>query len=232
MTSQAEAKIFLSKQRGCSQTDWHRSYHTFNFGSYFSEHKKTFNNIRTLNDDTLKGSSTVKHQAQEDIVVMLVPLVGALEYKNSLGTQGSFDVGQSLIFPALKGTEFEISNPYNNELINYLHLELATNKDQNDTHTVVEFDLNTHENKLISFFAVDQEKNPPDASFHLGKFNGRAEGTHSVKHPSQGIFVFIIEGAFEVQNRLLQPRDGLALWNTDQIEFEALSNDAIILLVE
>lgn len=46
----------------------------------------------------------------------------------------------------------------------------------------------------------------------------------------------MIEGAFEFQNRLLETRDSVALWNEDnealQIEFEALSNDAINLIVE
>jgi hypothetical protein len=67
---------------------------------------------------------------------------------------------------------------------------------------------------------------------HIGKFDGRKEGTHIVTDAGKGIFVFVIEGAFEVQNRLLQLRDGLALWNTASIEFEALSNDAILLLLE
>jgi hypothetical protein len=51
-----------------------------------------------------------------------------------------------------------------------------------------------------------------------------------------GVFGFVIEGAFEFQNRLLETRDSIALWNEDnetlQIEFEALSNDAIILIAE
>ena len=44
--------------------------------------------------------------------------------------------------------------------------------------------------------------------------------------------VFVIHGAFEVENRLLESRDGLAIWNTDRIELEALSNEAILLLLE
>ena len=44
--------------------------------------------------------------------------------------------------------------------------------------------------------------------------------------------MFVIEGAFEVQGTLLHARDGLALWGTDKLEKEALSNDAIILLIE
>jgi len=37
---------------------------------------------------------------------------------------------------------------------------------------------------------------------------------------------------FEAEGRLLHERDGLALWDTVEIEMEALSNDAIILLIE
>jgi len=41
-----------------------------------------------------------------------------------------------------------------------------------------------------------------------------------------------LEGAFEVEGRLLHARDGLALWETEKVELEALSNDAIILVME
>ena len=47
-----------------------------------------------------------------------------------------------------------------------------------------------------------------------------------------GAFVFVIEGAFEVQGTLLHERDGLALWKTEEVEMEALSNEAIILVIE
>lgn len=43
---------------------------------------------------------------------------------------------------------------------------------------------------------------------------------------------FVLQGTFEVENRLLEAKDGLALWNTANIELEALSNEAILLLLE
>ena len=61
---------------------------------------------------------------------------------------------------------------------------------------------------------------------------GREDGVYSLKNPQNGVFVFVIEGAFEVQNRLLEPRDGLAISAVEAIEFEALSNNAIILFLE
>lgn len=42
----------------------------------------------------------------------------------------------------------------------------------------------------------------------------------------------MIEGVFEVQGTLLHARDGLAIWEAEEVEMEALSNDAIIFLIE
>ena len=42
----------------------------------------------------------------------------------------------------------------------------------------------------------------------------------------------MIAGAFEAEGRLLYERDGLALFDTNKIEMEALSNDAMMLLIE
>jgi redox-sensitive bicupin YhaK (pirin superfamily) len=67
----------------------------------------------------------------------------------------------------------------------------------------------------------------------IGQFRGRQEARYQLSHKTHGLFVFVIEGAFEVQGRLLHPRDGLAFWNVaEPAELEALSNDAIILLME
>ena len=49
---------------------------------------------------------------------------------------------------------------------------------------------------------------------------------------TKGVFVFVIDGAFEVSNRLLQARDGLAITKASQVEFESLSNEAIIMFIE
>jgi hypothetical protein len=66
----------------------------------------------------------------------------------------------------------------------------------------------------------------------IGKLDGRAELTYELSNPNNNAFVFVLEGAFEVQYRLLESKGGLALWNTRQVELEALSDSAIILVLE
>ena len=229
MLSQADATIYLANQRGCSQEEWHRSYHTFNFGSYFNESRKSFANLQVVNDDALKGGSTITFDVKENTLILLLPLVGAFDFQNQY-EQGSVEVGQCYHFFATKNSSFEIINPYESELINFLQIWLTTESPKHLTAThKIDFDLNLHKNQLIALSSTGINKN---AIAFIGKFDGRQEGIISIQHPDKGAFVFIIEGAFEVQNRLLQPRDGLAIWNTSEIEFEALSNDAIILIVE
>lgn len=44
--------------------------------------------------------------------------------------------------------------------------------------------------------------------------------------------MFVLQGVFEVASRLLHAKDGLALRGFEEAAFEALSNEAILLLIE
>ena len=66
----------------------------------------------------------------------------------------------------------------------------------------------------------------------VGKFSGRGEVIYQRRGYDTGIFVFVMQGTFEAAGRLLHERDGLAIWDVDKIEMEALSNDALVCLVE
>ena len=69
-------------------------------------------------------------------------------------------------------------------------------------------------------------------AFFIGQYGGREEDEYVLKNFSNSVFVFVVEGAFEVANRLLETRDGMALSRIETVEFEALSHDAILLLLE
>jgi hypothetical protein len=232
MLPKTEATIYLANQRGCSQNDWYRSYHTFNFGLYFNESKKPFGSLHALNDDTLKGGSTLKFESKEDSLILLLPVVGTLNYKNNLEI-GKVEVGQAYHFFAPKDSEFEIFNTYENELINFLQVRIAVySSEPKNNFGKSEFNFDADKNKLISLPSSGEDSIHNYTLTSIGKFDGRKEETYSLRNSDKGIFIFILEGAFEVENRLLQPRDGLALWNLKEIKFEALSNNAIILMIE
>ncbi|MCF0056829.1 pirin family protein [Dyadobacter sp. CY356] len=234
MITQTKGQIYLASQRGCSQLPWFRSFHTFNFGLYKEQNREPFGNLQVCNDDTLAGGKSFKMQLEVNTEVILIPVVGAIEYKNSWGETGILEAGQMQVFSAAAGMEYEISNPYETELVNFIQLFL-TNNDNSFIPKIQEINIDLgNRNQLFPLFS--QAKN--GVSIHqetygyIGKYTGRSEDLYQLKNSENGIFVFIIEGAFEVQNRLMEARDGLSLRNLDELQFEALSNDAIILILE
>lgn len=234
MITQTEGQIYLSSQRGCSQLSWFRSFHTFNFGLYQDQNREPFGNLQVFNDDTLAAGKSFKMQLEANTEVILLPIVGAVEYKNSLGETGILEAGLMQIFSATKGMEYEITNPYETELINFIQIFLTNNNNSFTPKTQeIDIDLETRNQLFTLFSPGGNGLTTNEKTFgYIGKYSGRSEYLYQLKNPENGIFVFIIEGAFEVQNRLMEARDGLSLRNLDELEFEALSNDAIILILE
>jgi hypothetical protein len=68
--------------------------------------------------------------------------------------------------------------------------------------------------------------------FFLAKFRGRQELTYKVRNKTNGIFIYEIDGTSEVHERLLLPGDALSIKGTDIIELEALTHEAIVLIME
>ncbi|SFD09026.1 hypothetical protein SAMN05518672_101416 [Chitinophaga sp. CF118] len=215
MVPQSKGKIFLAAERGLNELSWFRSYNTFNFGRYYNEHKMPFGALYVLNEDTLAGGRSIMMQVEEDSDIILIPVVGAVACEDQI-----VEAGQTQFLSMKAGTSFSITNPYETELIKFLQIWIKV--PGTTASRLTSFDVDTDKNKLISV----------DKGILIGKFDGREEAEYKISHPANGIFAFVIEGVFEVQYRLLHAGDSLGLWEVEHIELEALSNDAIILLVE
>lgn len=226
MLTQTEGQIYLSNLRGITNRKTFRSFHTFNHSSYFDETRKAFGNLRACNDDTLAAGNAIITNVDSDLEILIIPIVGCIEVKDNYDEKSFLEPGQAHILRLNKGEYYQIANPFKDELVNFLQIWFERDAEKESlTQTQVTFDLDTHKNQLQTI----------DENYYLGKFSGREEGVLAVSS-NKGVFAFVIEGAFEFQNRLLETRDSIALWNEDnealQIEFEALSNDAIILIAE
>lgn len=221
-----QAQIYLQNQRGKFQTKEFRSFYTLNFGDYNAENREPFGNILTWNDETLLPQCRHSIIVEEPTRIILLPLVGAIEIDEGKKVK-YVDSGESLSLLVTPDNGFEITNPYPDKVINYLQIRVLANDQFAEEKTLIAFDLNRN-NQLLPIL----NDIPDQTKLLIGKYDGREEGVYYSKNPSGNVFVFIIEGAFEVQNRLLERRDGLSLKGAVEVEFEALSNEAILLIME
>jgi redox-sensitive bicupin YhaK (pirin superfamily) len=223
MIPQSKGKMFLADERGLNQLDWYRSYNTFNFGNYQFEHKEPFSDLYVLNDDTLLGGKSINMRVEEHSAVILIPVVGAIEYLDNCGNTAIIEPGHIHVLNMAAGSDFRIINPYEEELVNFLQLWIKTDEPNRQEFGI---DLIHNKNHLIKIFEQG------NTIGYLGQFDGRAEAVLPVRNPGNNLFAFVIDGAFEVQYRLMHTRDGLVLWGVNEAELEALSNNAVIMLLE
>jgi len=66
----------------------------------------------------------------------------------------------------------------------------------------------------------------------IGLFEGRKEEFYALQNEENSVFAMVINGAFEFQNRLMETRDAAYIHQPKEIEFEALSEDALIIMFE
>lgn len=231
MIRTSAAKIFPAAERGHTETASFRSYHTFNFGQYRHEHKQPFGPLHALNDETLAGLKTARFSTEEATLVLLLPLVGGIVA--TVGTTESqfIHAGQAYSFFLQRGSAFAVRNPFDTGLVNYLQLRIKCSSEDEGPTGIFSFDIDKNKNRFVPVFPAEKA-GAFCVQVSIAKFDGREEAAHSLSSNQNGVVVFVVQGAFEVENRLLEGRDGLALWNTACVEMEALSNNAILLLIE
>ena len=230
MLQQTPGKIFLADERGLAESDRFRRYSTFSFGEFAHPHKGPFGRLYGCNEETLAGGHTVAFTVAEASYLLLVPLTGAVRV--SWGEPAStLAAEEALLLAVPAGTVLQVSNPFAGELVHFLHLWLLADAPVAAVaaHPAA-FDLGAQPNALLAL--VPPFAPPRPVRVHLGRFAGRYETTYRPQHPGADVFLFVLAGAFEAEGRLLHEKDGLALWNATEIELEALSNDAIVLLLE
>ena len=220
-------KIFLADQRGFSEDATQQCYSTFNFGEFQNGVKQPFGTLCTLNDEVLSAGSVSIQQALHNNYLLLMPITGSVTYTDN-SRWLELEPGEAAMIPLIAGSEFKISNPYPANWINYLRIEIRCDGLFAGKAARFAFDLEERPNQLIP--VIDSPALP--FKVHIGRFAGREEAVYQLAEASGKIFSFVIAGAFELQNRLLHQHDGLALWDAGTIEGEALSNNAILLLLE
>lgn len=214
MIKQNSAQIHLASVREQRQNCWS----TFNFDT-----KNAFGSLFLFNYQVLLPKQNAKIVSQSDTVNYFLPLYGGFNYQNEQQNKELIATEQIAQIVTKKENSFEISNPFQNN-VSYLQMGFKTDT-INIENEIVNFNFKK-KNKLIPLF-----KNNIANAF-IAHFDGRKEGYYPLKRKQNGIFVYVIQGAFEFENILLESGDALSLKEIEDVEWECLSKNALLLLLE
>lgn len=209
MLTKVRARILLAEKRDRAETTGYRSL------------KTSCDDIgMTVLDETLAGGCSISYIGNKNECLLLLPLAGAVCIKTPYAEEEVIIAGQTLLFSPTPDEQIVVSNPYNDQLINYLMVRVPANAGPFAPQPR-SFHLDSKLKKLTQ----------APLTLSLGKFNGREEAIVKIGNDKNTVVAFVIQGAFEVQNRLLESRDTLMLCEINEVAMEALSGEAIIMLI-
>lgn len=219
--------------RGHADHGWLKTYHTFSFARYQDPERMHFGALRVLNDDEVRGGMGFGTHPHEDMEIVSIPLEGDLEHKDSMGNTGVIRRGDVQLMSAGTGVYHSEKNHNLGETVKFLQIWMFPNK----KGVKPRYDQVTVEEKDNAFVQI-LSPNPEDAGvwahqdawWHIGNL---AEGTslpYAIKKAGNGIYLFVLEGELKIGDQILQPRDGLGVWEAENISITAKENARVLLM--
>ena len=221
--------------RGNANHGWLNANHSFSFANYHNPERMNFGALRVLNDDTIAAGMGFGTHPHENMEIITIPLEGDLEHKDSMGNIGVINEGEIQVMSAGTGVHHSEYNKNADQAVKVLQLWVFPKK-QNVTPRYDQMSVRDLK-KPNDFYQVLSPNSEDegmwvhqDTWFHLGEFDVEKSLDYTLKKPGNGVYVFVIEGSFNVEGENLKKRDAIGIWDTETITFTAQSESKVLLV--
>lgn len=224
-----------AETRGNANHGWLNANHSFSFANYHNPERMNFGALRVLNDDTIAAGMGFGTHPHENMEIITIPLEGDLEHKDSMGNIGVINEGEIQVMSAGTGVHHSEYNKNADQAVKVLQLWVFPKK-QNVTPRYDQ--MSVRDLKKPNDFYQVLSPNSEDAGmwvhqdtwFHLGEFDVEKSLDYTLKKPGNGVYVFVIQGSFNVEGENLKKRDAIGIWDTETINFTAQSQSKVLLV--
>jgi redox-sensitive bicupin YhaK (pirin superfamily) len=229
--------FYAAASRGDANHGWLHSRHTFSFASYYDPKRMHFGALRVLNDDFVAPGMGFGTHPHDNMEIISIPLEGDLAHRDSMGNGTVIKHGDIQVMSAGTGIQHSEFNNSEDNPVKFLQIWVFPNK-RNVTPRYDQITLNLDDryNKLQQVLSPSADDEGvwihQDAWFHLGRFDENIEVDYQVKREGNGLYAFVLEGAFEIEGHSLERRDGLGSADFQSLKIKARSANSEILLME
>ena len=227
--------VHKAADRGHADHGWLNAKHSFSFASYSDPGKVHFGLLRVLNDDIVAPGMGFGMHPHDNMEIVTIPLSGTLEHKDSMGNIGVIRPNEIQAMSAGSGLMHSEYNHSKTEPINLLQIWVFP-KEENiqpryDQRVFSEADKN---GKFKTIVAPEKAEDVmwinQDAYFSLGKFEMDTSMSYEIKHPGNGVYIFMIEGEADIEGNTAEKRDAVGIWDTDRIKIDVKKSSEILVI--
>lgn len=231
----ANAVLHRASSRGHANHGWLDTHHTFSFANYYNPERMHFGVLRVLNDDYVEAGMGFATHPHDNMEIISIPLEGDLEHKDSMGNTSVIKHGDIQVMSAGTGITHSEYNRNKDKPVKFLQIWLFPGKKNVvPRYDQITLDRNAGKNRFQQILSPSEEDEGvwiyQDSWFHLGKFDKRYETSYRIKKPGNGLYSFVIKGKATIYKTALEERDGLGVWNEQEVQIMAESGAEILLM--
>ena len=224
-----------ANSRGHANHGWLNSHHSFSFANYYNPERMHFGVLRVLNDDEVAPGQGFGTHPHENMEIISIPLEGNLEHKDSMGSKALIKQGDVQVMSAGTGVYHSEYNASKQEPVKFLQIWVfPKTQGVEPRYDQITLDPDKMRNQLHQVLSPDPDDEGvwihQDAWFYLGNFEAGQQAAQALKQKGNGFYLFLLEGAIQVGDQKLNSRDALGIWETDKLEFSALSASRVLLM--
>jgi redox-sensitive bicupin YhaK (pirin superfamily) len=229
--------LYKASTRRHKYNGWLDTYNTFSFADYFDPERINFGALRVVNDDTIKGGEGFGSHLHNNMEIVSIPLYGTLELKNNLGYTSVISPGDIQVLSAGSGVVHSVYNADNEKPVSFFQIwVLPKEKNIEPKYEQKSFDFINSCNELVHLIAPNRENGclylNQDAWFSIGTFTKGNSFDYKLRKKGNGLYAMVVEGEFELLGEILQHRDGIGVFETDNVQIKSLSETGRILLID
>jgi redox-sensitive bicupin YhaK (pirin superfamily) len=230
-----QTTLHKTDSRGLADHGWLRSNHTFSFAGYRNPERMHFGVLRVLNDDFVAPGRGFGKHPHDNMEIISIPLSGDLRHEDSMGNTTVIREGDVQAMSAGTGIAHSEMNANPDKAVEFLQIwVLPKSRGIAPNYGQITLDPQALNNKLdqvVSPFAAERGVTiNQDAWFHLGNLSAGTTIEYDIKKKGNGVYVFVLEGNITISGQPLNKRDGLGVWETNQLSLSADTNTKVLLM--
>jgi redox-sensitive bicupin YhaK (pirin superfamily) len=228
--------LIKASDRGHANHGWLDTHHTFSFANYYNPDRMHFGVLRVINDDYIAAGAGFGTHPHENMEIITIPFEGDLEHKDSMGNGEVIKNGDVQVMSAGTGIYHSEYNANKDRAVKLFQIWVFPNKrNVEPRYDQITLDTSKMDNRFMQILSP----NPKDegvwihqnAWFDMGKFEKGVKINHQLRAPkTNGVYAMVVDGKFKLNGQDLDHRDGLGIWDIENLNIETIESGRLLLM--
>lgn len=226
--------IHRALERGTKDIGWLVSKFTFSFSSYYDPLKKGFGLLKTFNDDVVKSGGGFGLHAHSNMEIISVLLQGKMNHKDSMGYTDVVEKDWVQIMSAGSGLRHEEYNVGEDD-VQFLQIWIEPKIESiAPRYQRRYFPKEKRKNTLQTIVSNEEGQQHcwinQNAKLGLSWLEIGNTLPYRLNSLNKCVYVFCLEGSIEIDGEIINRRDGIGLWQTEEFNIVAKQESEFIVI--